>query len=481
MQLGKQLVRKLAWIVLGGFVAGGCMVGPDYHRPEQKMPARWSSPPTTQGSVTVQRPMDVQRWWTVFHDPVLDSLIDRAVQSNLDLEAARWRVVEARASVGVARAGLFPSANASASYRRSYSGVGSSGGQDLYQAGFDAAWELDIFGGLRRSVEAANASLGAAVEDRRDVLVTLLAEVATDYIDLRGFQQEIVIAKENLEAQVRNAELARKKLQLGPGTQLDIAQADAQVASTKAQIASLESLEEQVIHALGILLGQEPTALAGELAPREKIPNAPPEVPIGVPSELLERRPDIRRAERQVAAATAEIGVATADLFPRFSLTGSFGTSARRPRPLGSWSSRAWSIGPTIDWTIFDAGRIFSNIQVQTAIQKQTLVAYRQTILVALREVEDSLVAYAREQERREALAEAVRQNQRAVQLATQRYTQGLTDFLAVLDAERSLFASQDALVQSHRAACTDLVALYKALGGGWEIERETPTSQPAR
>lgn len=442
------------------------------------MPADWASASTTQVSVTVQEPVQIDAWWTTFNDPELDSLVRRAVTSNVDMEAAAERVREARASLGVARAGYFPTINANGSYTRS--GTGATAAQSLWQAGLDAMWELDIFGGVRRSVETANAKLQAAVEDRRDVLVTLLGEVATDYFSLRGYQQEIVIAQANLEVQVRNAKLTRDKKKLGTGTGLDVAQSDAQVASTKAQIASFEALEQQTVYALSVLLGLPPVALDEELEPWDKIPDPPNVLAVGIPTDLLRRRPDIRRAERQLAAATAQIGIATADLYPKFSLTGALGLQGNRVQSLGTLNDRFWSFGPNFTVPVFDAGRIASNIEVQTAVQAQALTAYKKTVLAALQEVEAALVGFAREQERRAALADAVAANQRAFELATDRYNHGVTDFLSVLDAERSLFGSQDALVQSNRAVGTDAVALYKALGGGWEIGEEPSVPQPA-
>lgn len=471
--------RKLASVLTAAAIVAGCEVGPNYHPPRTPMPAQWEAPPTTQASVTVQQPVEIEQWWTTFHDPELDSLIDRAVQSNLDLEAATERIRQARASIGVVSASLFPTANATGSYSHSFSGHGQ--GSDLWRAGLDAAWEIDVFGGIRRSVEAANASYQASIEDRRDVLVTLLGEVASDYILLRGFQQEIIISQENLQAQIHNASLTREKKQLGNVTDLDIVQADAQVASTTADIATLQTSEEQTVYALSVLLGLPPAALDEEFSQPQKVPAPPSFVPVGLPSELLRRRPDIRRAERQLAAATANIGVATADLFPRFSLTGNLSFSGAHLASLGDWANRFGSIGPSFTWPIFDAGRIWSNIEVQNAVQAQAYTTYKQTVLAALQEVEDDLVAYAREQQRRVALTDAVALNQRAVELSTRRYNQGLTDFLNVLDAERSLFSSQTALVQSDRTVGTDAVALYKALGGGWKIGDDSPTTEPSQ
>jgi multidrug efflux system outer membrane protein len=450
----------------------GCKVGPDYHPPEQPMPAEWESPPPTQASVTVAQPVQVEQWWTTFHDPMLDSLVRRAVASNLSLEAATARVRQARAGIGVARSGLFPSARASGSYSRSGSGTGAD--QDLWRTGLDSVWELDLFGGVRRGVESATARYEASLEDRRAVLVTLLGEVAADYILLRGYQQDLVIAQQNLQVQARSANVAREKRKLGTGTELDIAQSEAQVASTKAAMETLESNRQQTVYALSILLGLPPTALEEELTPPGDIPDPPPVVPVGLPSELLRRRPDIRRAERQLAAATAQIGVATADFYPKFALSGNLSVSGSQISALTNWANRSWSVGPSASWLIFDAGGVRSNIEVQNALQAEALTTYKQTVLTALQEVQSALVAYAREQRRRAALIDAVAANQRSVVLATRRYNQGVTDFLSVLVAQGSLFGSQEALVQSNRDVATDAVALYKALGGGWEIG-ETP------
>jgi NodT family efflux transporter outer membrane factor (OMF) lipoprotein len=462
--------------LFAALVLCGCKVGPDYHTPPQAMPARWESPPTTQASILVNQPVHMEQWWARFGDPELDSLIDRALKTNLDLQAAVQRIRAARAQVGIATGGLLPTLDGNGGYTRS--GGGSTLWQSQWTAGLDAAWEIDIFGGARRAVESADASLDAAIEDRRDVLVTLLGEVATDYIQLRGQQQEVAIAEENLQVQTRNARITREKQKLGTGTELDIVQADAEVATTEAAIDTLKESAQQSVYAISVLLALPPTALDDELTPPGKVPDAPPEVQLGLPSDLLRRRPDIRRAERNLAAATANIGVAVADLFPKFSLTGSLGLQARRIDLLSNWDNSLWSFGPGVTWSIFDAGEIRANIDLQNATMQQAMTTYRQTVLNALLEVQTVLIAYAQEQHRRVALAEAVRLNQLAVKLSIRRYEQGLTDFLSVLDAERALFASQDSLVVSNQVVGTNAVALYKALGGGWEIGAADATTQ---
>jgi NodT family efflux transporter outer membrane factor (OMF) lipoprotein len=308
------------------------------------------------------------------------------------------------------------------------------------------------------------------------VLVTLVGDVGTNYFNLRGFQQQIVIARKNLEAQKKTAQITHKRFAAGFISRLDVANADAQVATTEAQIPRLESQARAAIYNLGVLLGRPPATLAKDLAIESPIPPTPPQIPVGLPSDLLRRRPDIRRAEARLHAATARIGVATADLFPRFNLTGSLGISASDLTKLGNVStSKFWSFSPSVTWPVFAGGRIRWNIKLQDALQEESLAAYEKTVLTALRDVETALVAYAKEQERRRSLAEAVISNRQAVDLAMKLYVAGKKDFLNVLTAERSLFVNEDALTESTRTLATNLVALYKALGGGWEKTNYVP------
>ncbi|MCC6423094.1 MAG: efflux transporter outer membrane subunit [Phycisphaerales bacterium] len=481
--MGRKTSRGSRWMtaLLGvGLLAGGCAVGPDYQAPKSTVGEGWGElgpSGTADGPATrpSAQPLPV-RWWRMFNDPTLNDLIERSARSNLDLQRATARIREARAAHDVAEADIFPNVDVNGSYNRSRNRFAPGGGNDAhdqYKAGFDASWEIDVFGGVRRGVEAANADIAAAVEDRRDVLVSLMAEVARNYIELRSYQRRIDIARENLSAQQKTLDLTKNMLAAGVVTDLDVARAEAQVATTASQIPLLQSAARQSIHTLGVLLGADPMALVPELSQSLPIPKTPPEVPVGIPSQILLRRPDLRRAEAQLHAATARIGVATADLFPRFSLTGSLGLQSSKFSSLGDWDSRYWSIGPSVAWPIFDAGRIAANINVQNAKQEQALLLYQQTVLDALRDVEDALVAYAKEETRRRILAKAADANRRAVDLANQLYEAGRTDFLSVLQAQRDLFASQDALVQSDSAVATNLVALYKSLGGGWEAPVE--------
>mgnify|MGYP001580623711 CR=1 FL=1 len=442
-------------------IQAGCTVGPDYKPQDGNAPAGWAGTKNTSSPDAM-----ILQWWTEFNDANLTSLIERAMKSNLDIRIAEERIRESRAASGVTRAGIWPTANATGSATRNRNSAGMK--SNLFITGLDAAWELDIFGGTRRNIEAAEADVKASIEDRRDVLVTLLSEVANNYVQLRGFQQEIIIAQNNLKAQQQSAAVVRKRYEGGFVSALDVANADAQVATTMSQIPLLETSAQQTIYNISVLLGQEPASLLEELSPASSIPLTPPEVPAGLPSEMLRRRPDIRRAEAQIHSATAQIGVATADLFPKFNLTGSINMSASRPGDL-RWNQRSWSFGPSASWEIFNAGRVSSNIEVQKALQQQAVLTYKKTVLTAIQDVENALIAYANEKEHYRALIDAVAANRRAVDLSTQLYVEGQTDFLSVLDAQRSLYSSEDSLVQSTRNLSTDLIALYKALGGGWD------------
>jgi len=479
--------RMIHWFVSLTLLVSlaGCTVGPNYNAPKTKVPSSFAGQASAQTVASDQ----FAKWWITLQDPQLNSLVERAVRGNLDLRLAQARVREARAQRGVVKADLYPTVNVSGSYQRSRSSAnvnipqGGSESQtttgvegDLYQAGFDASWEIDVFGGVRREIEAANADLAAEIENRRDVLVTLLAEVARNYVELRASQRQVVIARANLQAQQETLDLTRIRFDAGLVSDLDVARAEAQVETTASQIPTLEASARQSIHLLSVLLGQEPNALTSELLQDTPIPQSPPEVPAGLPSDLLRRRPDVRRAERQLAAATARIGVATADLFPRFSLTGFLGLQSSKINNLTNSGSRTWSILPGVSWPVLDFGRIRSNIAVQNAREEQSLVFYEQTILTSLQEVEDALVSFSQDQIQRQKLANAVDANRRAVDLANQLYKQGLTDFLSVLQVQRDLFASEDSLVQSDRNITSDFVALYKALGGGWEMEASATT-----
>jgi outer membrane protein, multidrug efflux system len=509
-------------------ILSGCNVGPNYQPPVVKVNAHYGDlagpAPTTQASVLTSQPPPPGAWWAMFNDPELDRLIDRATAGNLDLQAAQSRLRQSRYQLIIAGADEYPEVNADGGYNHARGsknvkipagafGVPSTGSPsatpaaqlgkmkaapaddvagsppvgpqsplgegglpdtitDVYQVGFDASWEIDVFGGTRRAIEAASDDEAAALEDRNAVLVSLQAEVARDYMALRGDQRQEAIVRENLATQRDTLELTRSRFENGFVTQLDVARQTAEVANTSAEIPPLIASERQSIHDLGILLGEDPEALSEELSVAKPIPPTPPIVPAGLPSELLRRRPDIRRAERQVAAATARIGVATADLLPKFTITGLLGLDASQPKNLFQYQSHYYELVPGVTWPIFDAGKILANVHVQNELERQAVLNYQQTVLTALGEVEDSLASYRTEQLRRLALMDAVTASRQALDLARQQYQQGVIDFLTVLDTQRSLLDAEDELVQSDQAVSDDLVQLYKALGGGWEKDK---------
>ena len=493
MKPGQAIYAKCRAAVIG-FLAltwtFGCMVGPDYRQPPMRPPSRFieasTRPSTTQPASRPAEVIDLRRWWESFHDPMLDQLIADGINSNLDVQLAEARVLEARANLQGNVATLFPTVDSSASYSRSQisknalgslgggrSGVGAFGlpgaRTNLYQAGFDAGWEVDLFGGTRRAIEAAKYSFESQIDARRNALITFLSEVARNYMVVRGLQQELAIVNSNVASQKEFLELTRSKFQGGIATDLDVNQQEAQVASTESSIPTITMQIQQAIHRLGVLLGRNPEDLEAELAPTGPLPVGPPVVPPGLPSDLLRRRPDVQQAERQFASATANIGVATADLFPKLNLTGSYGWESTQLKNWFNGPSQVWSLGPTLSWRLFDAGQIWANVRVQNARQQEALIQYRQAVLQALSDVEDALVAYQQEEKRREALRRSVDSNLRSVALAKQLNQAGVVDFLNVLTAEQNLFVSQDQLSQSNQAVSTDLVAVYKALGGGWE------------
>jgi multidrug efflux system outer membrane protein len=348
----------------------------------------------------------------------------------------------------------------------------------IFAGGFDATWELDVFGGQRRQIEAARADLSATVEDRHDMMVSLLAEVAHDYLELRGLQGRLRIAHENLQLQQDSLDLTRSLRKAGFSSELDVSREMTQVAQTKSVIVPLRTQVVQERHALATLLGNEPDALSMELEATAPVPAVPPVVTIGMPSDLLRRRPDIRRAERQVAAANARVGAAIAEFYPKFSLTGAFGLDSSRFQSLFETASRYFVLYPSVSWKLLDFGRTREQVEMQREEYKQSMLKYQQTLLTALKEVEDAQVAYMDEQDHHAALVDAVTSARDSVTIARDRYKQGLTDFLQVLDAQRDLLVNEDNLAQSDQAISTNLVALYKALGGGWEVEAMRQATQ---
>ncbi|HUJ10256.1 MAG TPA: efflux transporter outer membrane subunit [Verrucomicrobiae bacterium] len=479
--------RGLVLLLLVAGLSASCAVGPDYHPPKVQVPAHWSE---AQVGGATNAAVQVVDWWKTFNDPELNSLVRRAVVANHDLRIAEGLLREARALRSGALWDLGPTINAGAGYtdaRQTPNSLPFKGSltnftylfhTDLYDAHFDASWEIDLFGGKRRALQEANALVASVEENRRDVLVSVLAEVARNYLEVRNSQQRLAIARKNIAAQQDAADIARARFKSGLSSELDVRQAEALLATTKSQVPAIETALKQSIHRLGVLTGLQPDALSGELSEPQPVPAPPPQVPVGLPSDLLRRRPDVRRAERQLAAATANIGVQTAELFPKFSLTGVGGFQSFSAADWFSGGSKYWSAGPSVTWRILDYGRVRSQIKAASAQADQSLAAYEKTVLLALEDVENALVAYSNEQAHYRALSDAVTANRHSLDLANERYRSGLIDFLNVLDAERSLYQTEDQLANSQGAVSISLVALYKALGGGWQTEVQPPLTQ---
>ena len=464
------IARSQAAVLLLALATGCAKVQTSYRAPQLEAPSRWSH-----GASEAAPGLEQTAWWKGFSDSTLDSLMERAVKGSLDLEQARARILQARADLGTSEAARWPTANATAGVNRSKSSANAtepglaSGASTLYQAGFDATWEADLFGGQRQGQEAAQARLEASVEDLGDVTLTLLAEVAGAYVALRGSQTSLGIARQNLESQQQTAEVTAERFRLGLTSYLDVAQAKALVATTRSDLPPFEASIQRSVHRLGILVGMPPRALAVELAPVKPLPSAQGVLATGLPSELLARRPDLRRAERRLKAAMADVGVAKAELYPKFDLTLGFGLQSLQTSNFASLGSRYGSIVPGLSLPIFNRGKLHANVASKEGLYQEKLAAFRASYQTALEDVENALVNYYAEKTRHQSLTEALAQDQEAVALATERYRLGLTTFLEVLTAQKALYAAQTSVGDSVQTQLTDLIALHKALGGGWK------------
>jgi multidrug efflux system outer membrane protein len=472
--------RHLPSVMMLASLVSACTVGPKYVASPPAVPAAWTEAPSAGEAL---RPASLERWWTEFHDPELDDLVTRAVAGNLDLKIAAARVREARAARGIAESAALPQVGVNASgarversdavppFRSVVSGPSPFGDrtQNLFEAGFDAGWELDVFGGVRRDVEAAVAQLQAAEESRRDVLVTLIADVARNYAELRGAQRQIEILDDTIRSQQDTLDLVRARFDAGLGTALDVERADGLLETTRSRRPEFERLVRRAVYRIDVLIGATPGARSPALIRSAGIPASPQTLPDLLPSELLSRRPDLRRAEREVAAATALVGVARAELFPRFSIGGNFGRRSEDASDLSSSGSQFWFLVGGVRLPILSGGRIRANIRLQNARQEEAAQQYERAVLTAVEEVENALSWQTRERRRLEILRSSVAANRRARDLATDRYTGGLESFLSVLDAERAVYAAEDGEAQSQMNTMVSLIAVYKALGGGWE------------
>ncbi len=509
--------RSLAWALLAMPTLAGCTVGPKWTEPSTWSPTHWfdaARKPVTPVPPPESQPVAEKidpNWWTLFHDPELTSLEQRVGAANLNVRIATIRLAESRSQRQITGADQFPTLQGDGSYTRervsskgvlgllggssggtSFGSMGSSasgttgrsggipstvtGGQtvppfNLWQYGFDASWELDLWGRVRREVESADASLEASADARRDSLLSVLAEVARDYLQLRGVQTQLAIANENIKTARESLDLTQARYRGGLTTDLDVANAAAQLATNQADVPQLEQQQDEQINALSFLLGEAPQALRAELITPNTVPPVPPRVPVGLPSELARRRPDIRQAEAQLHAATADIGVAVADFYPKVTLDGSIGLQALKAKDLGNWAARQYGLGPTISIPIFEGGRLRATLELRKVEQQEAALNYQQTVLQAWHDVDNAMTAYAAEQRRRDALQASVVQNRRALDLSRQRYAQGVADFLNVLDNERTLLQAELQLAESTTTVSQNLVQLYKALGGGWETQ----------
>jgi NodT family efflux transporter outer membrane factor (OMF) lipoprotein len=462
--------NALALSLLTAILSGCASVGPDYVKPELPLPAHWS---TAQSTASRE---DLAQWWQRLRDPQLSSLIEKAVRLSPDMRSAEAKLREARARRDLAGGNRFPTVSASLSGSRSKSSAATGSGTtaNLFSAGFDASWEPDVFGGQRRALEAAQADLQASRANLHDVQVSLAAEVALNYVELRSYQARLAIARDNLDTQSETLQITDWRQQAGLATALDVEQARTNLEQTRATIPVLNTSRIAAENRLAILLGKPPAALHDQLATPVPLPGVPDEVAVGIPADTLRQRPDVRAAERNLAAATARVGEQTAALYPNFSLSGSLGWKALTVGALGDGGTAAASLLGSIAQTLFDGGRIRSSIRIQTAVQEQALAAYQKTVLTALEDVENALATYGDNRQRQTALRRATQSARNAAQIARQRYESGLIDFQNVLDAERSRLSAEDNLASAEAEGLTSLISLYKALGGGWSETADT-------
>ncbi len=507
-------LRSLAGAMSLAVWAAACTVGPNFVRPAPEIPAHWSAraietpPPdgapapgaTGAPTLVTEQSSDLRKWWAGFNDPTLNSLIDRAVRSNLDLRTAMLRVDEARVQRAIAAAGYWPTAAIDASFTRQrlsettptgslFNSIGNilpgGGGISVpnpynqFQLSAAASWEIDLFGRVRRSVEAADANVQVSVEDRHAVWMSLLADVTQNYLELRGAQTRLRVSQENLATLEQLLDLTRQRRAAGMSTDIDVSNAAAQDYSVRASLPAFELQITQSVNRLSRLIGREPEALRKDLQTPAGEVTVPPEISIGLPADLARRRPDIREAEANLHAATAQIGVAVANLFPRLTLAANGGFQSESAANLLEWASRFGSIGPALDLPIFDRGR-WATVHLYDVRAQEAAVAYQRTVLDALHEVENALAAHGTDQQRRTWLEATVRESRDALMLSRQRYEAGVENFIDVLDAERTLQQSELSLADSGTAVSIDLVRLYRALGGGWQSSDAPPQASTA-
>jgi NodT family efflux transporter outer membrane factor (OMF) lipoprotein len=477
LKFGKRSILFVSFFI---FIYGCVKVGPDYKQPDYKVQDSWNN---VDDPALVPTKSEIINWWEVFNDPLLSKYINQASESNLDLKIAIARVNEAKARLGVVTGGRYPVVGVggeilNGEMSENVYGPGSGKNQTYYSGSFDAAWEIDLFGKISRSVESAAAEYQATEEDRNDVMISLYAEIANTYITIRTLQSKIKTVQNNIKVQQQAYDLAKARFDSGITSELDVSQAERLLANSYSQIPPLKIELNKAINTMALLLGKQPGALSEELLQDQPIPVPPETVATGVPADILRQRPDIRSAERRLAAQTARIGVAKADLYPSFSLVGSIGYQSFDAGDFFSPESFFFSIGPTVRWNFFQGGRVREQIKVEDARTEQLLLTYEKTILGALNEAENAFTSFIQQRVQYKYLIKSVEASRKSVKIATHLYGQGLTNFQNVLDAQRELINSENNMVDAQGKASANLVRLYKALGGGWDPDKKI--EQPA-
>jgi NodT family efflux transporter outer membrane factor (OMF) lipoprotein len=479
------ILRTGATLLLA-LAAAGCTVGPDYEKPQASLPQNWTSQGATQEQSTT-----AVAWWNNFNDPILTQLIEKAMSGNLDLQVAAARIEEARAQQASAANAFLPGGDLSASANRQANRIAFPDASTIgfgplllkpfntYQTGFDASWELDLFGGERRALQAADATLEASEATRDDALVSLMAEVASTYVDIRQYQAQLAITQETIKSDEDTVRIARQRFEAGESPRLDVTQAEAELEQEQAQLPYDTNLLAQTEYSMDVLLGAQPGTAHAIVATTAPIPASDKKLVLAAPAAVIADRPDIRVAERKLAAATAQQGVAVAKFFPDVSLSGFFGLLNTNAGDLIRWGSNSWMGGASVMWPILNYGSLSANLDAANAQQQEAMANYRKTILAALADVERSFTAYTQQEKFREALAKSVADNKRADAVARQRYKEGLTSFLEVLDAERTFYASQSKLAEADAHTSQNVIAVYKSLGGGWQNASDSASASP--
>jgi NodT family efflux transporter outer membrane factor (OMF) lipoprotein len=462
-RIGKAMVFLTLLIILS--LSACATVGPDYKTPDISVPEKWQTESPESISTEANKQSEIN-WWKSFNDPLLTILINRAVSNNLSIKEAAARLTESRARRGIVNADQYPSVNSSASGTKNHSSGMSS---EFYRFGFDSSWEIDLFGGIKKSIEAYDADIQAKMESLNSVITSLIAEVALNYVELRLYQSQLGVTRSNLESQEETHEIVYWRYKAGLVTELDLKKSEYTLEQTRSQLPSLQSKIDHAQNRLAVLLGCNPGELEQELSPFKPVPVLQDKIEIGIPADLLRQRPDLRKAERDLAAQTARIGSAVSDLYPKITLSGSIKLESASVSDLFDTNNLSRSIGPSISWPVFRTGAIKSNIEVQSSLAEQRLINYKSIVLSALEEVENALSSCFYEQIKRDSLEKAVKAAEHSYEFSRIQYSSGLVDFQVLLESQRTLLSLQDQLTKSDGQITINYITLYKALGGGWD------------